>query len=103
MSNDSEWIIAIDSNGRAARLCGEFDLTNSAIVADALAAMPDPQAQVVVDVGAVTFCSAALIGCLIASAHRFAGLGSHLALSPLSAPMRHLLELTDTTDLFLVE
>lgn len=103
MSTGSEWLIAIDTNGRAARLCGEFDLTNSTVVSDALAAIPNPQRQVVVDVAAVTFCSAALLACLLESRRRFATIGTHLALSPLSTQMCRLLEITDAADLFLVE
>jgi anti-anti-sigma factor len=102
LSHDTEWLISVGVDGSTARLAGEFDLANIGAVTAALATMLDPHPQVLVDVGGVTFCSAALIGCLIETRTRLASGGTHLALGPVSRQVRRVLDVTATGDLFRV-
>jgi anti-anti-sigma regulatory factor len=103
MSQDTEWLVAINTRGTAARLVGEFDLTNAGVPRGALATMVHPERQVIVDVAGVTFCWAALLRSLIDSQAPFARSGTHLALTPMSPERKRVLEITATDSLFLVE
>jgi anti-anti-sigma regulatory factor len=98
MSHDTEWLVAIDPCGRTARLVGAFDHTNAEAVYEALATIPDPQPRVLIDLGAVTACSLALLTCLIDARSRYAALGADLAITNASAHVHHLLGQADDAD-----
>lgn len=100
MLGDSKWLVAVDPDRHSLRLTGEFDIANVDVVRAAASSAGMPGEEVLVDLADVGFCSAALLGCLIALRSEHAVSGGAVRLVAISPVVQRVLDITDTAALF---